>query len=170
MTGLTPLFVLFALLAALLATISLWAPRRAAVKGGALVLVFAVMGTGYAALADLLGRPKPVRFAWWEDRAAEATVLGNSMVEGEAIYLWLQLDGRPEPRAYALPWDRRTAEQLQEAARAAGARGTGLRLRLPFESSLDDQEPRFYALPQPALPPKDGGRTPPPLVLPGSDA
>ena len=26
---------------------------------------------------------------------------------------------------------------------------------MPFESSLDDREPMFYAMPQPAMPPKD---------------
>jgi hypothetical protein len=103
--------------------------------------------------------------------AREATVLGNSMVEDKAIYLWLQLDGVKEPRAYELPWDRRTAEQLQTAARAAAEQQSALRMRLPFERSLDDRDPRFYALPQPALPPKDA-LTPPPRIVPvpGSDA
>jgi hypothetical protein len=76
-----------------------------------------------------------------------------------------------EPRAYQLPWDRRTAEQLQAAARAAAEQQAALRMRLPFEPSLDDREPRFYALPQPALPPKDAPTAPVRIVLlPGSDA
>ena len=33
-------------------------------------------------------------------------------------------------------------------------------MRLPFEPSLDDREPKFYALPQPPLPPKDADRAP----------
>jgi hypothetical protein len=28
-------------------------------------------------------------------------------------------------------------------------------MTMPFESSLDDREPMFYAMPQPAMPPKD---------------
>jgi hypothetical protein len=32
-------------------------------------------------------------------------------------------------------------------------------MRLPFERSQDDQEPKFYAMPQPQLPPKDLDRT-----------
>ena len=129
------------------------------------------MGTAYAAMLDLLSKPKPASFEWWLDQAAEATVLGSSMVEDQAIYLWLQLDGVKEPRAYVLPWDRRTAEQLQKAARAAAERQSAVRMRLPFEPTLDDREPRFYALPQPALPPKEALRPPagsyPP---PGTDA
>ena len=65
---------------------------------------------------------------------------------------------------------RNAAEQLQEAARSAAEQQTALRMRMPFEKSLDDRAPRFYALPQPALPPKD--RAAPPAVVPppGSDA
>ena len=93
MSDLTPLFALLAVLAATLGTVSVWSPRRMTVKAGALAVAFALMGTGYAAMLDLLSKPKPASFEWWLDKAGEATVLGNSMVEDQAIYLWLQLDG-----------------------------------------------------------------------------
>jgi hypothetical protein len=171
MSALTPLFALLVVLAATLGAVGVWSPRRLAVKVGALLVAFALMGTGYAAMLDLLSKPKPASFEWLLSEAREATVLGNSMVEDKAIYLWLQLDGVKEPRAYELPWDRRTAEHLQTAARAAAEQQSALRMRLPFERSLDDRDPRFYALPQPALPPKDT-LTPPPRIVPvpGSDA
>jgi hypothetical protein len=38
---------------------------------------------------------------------------------------------------------------------------TQLRMRVPFEPSLDGREPKFYAMPQPALPPKDQHSEPP---------
>ncbi len=41
---------------------------------------------------------------------AEATVIAASVREEEAIFLWLQIDGVDEPRAYTLPWSRRAAE------------------------------------------------------------
>jgi hypothetical protein len=82
-------------------------------------------------------------------------VLGSSIRENEGIYLWLQLDGAAEPRAYILPWNRDLAEQLQATLREAEQRQGDVRMRLPFEPSLDDREPKFYAMPQPALPPKD---------------
>ena len=171
MSGLTPLFALLAMLAATLGAVGVWSPRRLSVKVGALLVAFALMGTGYAAMLDLLSKPKPASFEWLLSEAREATVLGNSMVEDKAIYLWLQLDGVKEPRAYELPWDRRTAEQLQTAARAAAEQQSALRMRMPFERSLDDRDPRFYALPQPALPPKDALIPPPRIVpVPGSDA
>jgi hypothetical protein len=171
MTDLLPLFAVTVLLAAGLATVCIWAPRRLAAKLAALVLAFAFMPTAYAAMINLLSKPKPVQLEWWLAHAAEATVLGSSLQEDQAIYLWLQVDGTAEPRAYVLPWDQRLAEQLQHAAREAQEQQSGVRMKLPFEPSLDNREPRFYALPQPALPPKDM-LDPPAQVYqpPGTDA
>lgn len=171
MIDLTPLFAITVLLAMALATICIWSHRHLPLKVGALVLAFALMGTAYGAMLDLLSKPKPASFEWFLANAGEATVLGSSMVEDEAIYVWLQLVGVGEPRAYRLPWDQRTAEQLQAATRSAAEQQTALRMRMPFEKSLDDREPRFYALPQPALPPKDATRSPAMRVPPpGTEA
>jgi len=60
-----------------------------------------------------------------------------------------------EPCAYVLPWSLQAAQQLQEAMSQAEADGTAVRMTMPFESSLEDREPMFYAVPQPAMPPKD---------------
>ena len=171
MSTLLPLFAVTILLAAALATLSLWAPRRLAAKLLALLLAMGFMPMAYAAMAELLSKPKPATIEWALAGAGEATVLGSLAREDEAIYLWLQLADVPEPRAYMLPWSRKLAEQLQEAQRQAAERGSGLRMRLPFEPTLDDREPRFYAMPQPALPPKDEA-LPPATILrpPGTDA
>lgn len=166
MSTLLPIFAVAVLLLAGLATVSIWAPRRLGVKLAALGLAVACMPTAYAAMMGLLSMPKPVTFEWWLTRADEATVLGSSIKEDQAIYLWLQLDAADEPRAYVLPWSRRMAEELQQAARQAEEGQSALRMRLPFEPSLDDREPRFYALPQPALPPKDLADPPPQIVQP----
>lgn len=155
MSSLSPLFAIVAVLAAVLASISIWSPRQLAMKVGAVAVACSFMPVAYAAMVDLLSKPKPASFEWWLNDAAEATVLGSSFVENEAIYLWLQLDGLSEPRAYALPWDQQLAQELQDAGRAAAEQDSPLRMRMPFEPSLDDREPRFYAMPQPALPPKD---------------
>jgi hypothetical protein len=170
MSDLTPLFAILVVLAAMLAMMSVWSPRRIGIKAGAVVVAFALMATTYAAMLDLLSRPKPASFEWWLSRAGEATVVGSTLDESRAIYVWLQLDGVAEPRAYALPWDKRVAEQLQTAARAAAERQSAVRMRLPFEATLDNREPRFYALPQPQLPPKDAARPPAQIVPPGTNA
>jgi hypothetical protein len=171
MTAVTQLFVAATLLAAVLTLISIWAPRRLPIKGTALATSMLFLPLGYASLVDLLSKPKPVELEWWLREAAEdAEVLASRLVEGEGIYLWLQLPDVAEPRAYVLPWDRASAEQLQEAKREADQEGGGVQMRLPFEPSLE-REARFYARPQPAPPPKDLADSPPRLYQPpGRDA
>ena len=160
MSNLPFLFAMAAGLAALLASIAIWAPRSLAIKAGALGCTVLFMPVAYAGLTDLLSRPKPVALEWWLGNAQEATVIGSQMREGSSLYLWLQLDGETEPRAYRLPWNQKMAQQLQQALEQAERDGTEARMRLPFEPSLDGREPKFYAAPQPALPPKDYAQPP----------
>lgn len=161
MTELTYLFAAVAVLAGLMTTISIWAPRQIWLKVGALGTAALFLPAAYGGFLHLLSMPKPVGLEWWHATADEATVLGSTIREGEGIYLWLQMDGVREPRAYVLPWNRDLAEQLQTAQREAEANETPLQMRLPFERSLDEQEPKFYAMPQPQLPPKDQDREAP---------
>jgi hypothetical protein len=161
MTELTYLFAIAAVLAGALASITVWSPRRLSLKVSALATSVLLLPTAYAGFLQLLSMPKPVGLEWWHARAEEATVLGSSIHEEAGIYLWLQLEGVPEPRAYVLPWSRQLAQQLQEAQREAEEQQGELRMRLPFEPSWDDDEPQFYAMPQPALPPKDYEQEPP---------
>ena len=160
MTDLPFLFVVTALLAAVLASIAVWAPRKLAVRVGAVACFALLMPVAYAGFSDLLSRPKPVALEWWLGKAEEATVLGAQTQEPDSLFVWLQLDGAPEPRAYRLPWSQQMAQQLQQALEDAQRNGTAARMRLPFEPTLDRREPRFYAPPQPALPPKDLARPP----------
>jgi hypothetical protein len=155
MTELTYLFAGVALLAGLISSISVWAPRQLWIKCAAVGAAALFMPTVYLSFAHLLSLPKPVALEWWRDQAGEATVLGATMREEEAIFLWLALPGVAEPRAYQLPWSRDLAEQLQAAQREAESNRSQVQMRLPFEPSLDDREPKFYAMPQPRLPPKD---------------
>ena len=114
-TDLPFLFALSAVMAAMLASIAVWAPRPLLVKLGALGCAGLFLPLGYLGLSDLMSRPKPVALEWWMGHADEATVLGSQMREGDGLYLWLQVAGVPEPRAYRLPWDQKMAEQLQKA-------------------------------------------------------
>ncbi|MGH6718963.1 MAG: hypothetical protein ACREER_06555 [Alphaproteobacteria bacterium] len=167
MDDLTYLFTVALVVAALLAAIAIAAPRKTWVRLTALAVAMLFVPVGYAALTGLLSRPKPVGLEWARLAAREATVLGASIAENQGIYVWLQFSGSAEPRAFVLPWDRDLAEELQEALREAERNGTGVVMNLPFERSLDPREPRFHVLPQPALPPKDGGRPPEDFEPPG---
>jgi hypothetical protein len=123
---------------------------RRALSVGMFVILIAVI---YGGSIELLGRPKPLRLEW--RGTADAQVLSALPVENEAIYVWLVMPGSTEPCAYVLPWSLEAAQQLQDAMNQAQADGTGVRMGMPFEASLDDREPMFYAMPQPAMPPKD---------------
>lgn len=136
---------------AALAGLTLWARRELRVRAGAVALALGTLLILYAGFLDLLSRPRPLAVALSK---GEVDVLAAVPAEGEAIYLWLLLPGVAEPRYFVMPWDRDAAEQLQGAQREAGKEG-GVRMRLPFENSLEDREPpMFYPLPQPAPPAK----------------
>ena len=153
-------------LAGVLATIAVRAPRRMARRAGAVAISALFIPVAYAGLADLLSRPKPVWLEWSRERVAEAAVLGSHIQEGVGIYLWLRMPETEAPRSYVLPWDRKLAQQLQEAKRKAERNRAGLRMRRPFETTRDDDEPIFYAAPQPALAAKQPPRDAPVMVPP----
>lgn len=167
MDQLTYHFALALAVAAALASIAIGAPRKTWVRVTAFGIALLFLPIGYGTFAALLSRPKPVDLEWARQASHEATVLGATIAEDEAIYLWLQFSDLKEPRAYVLPWSRELAQELQEAMREAEQNDTGVVMNLPFEPSFDSREPRFYALPQPALPPKDGGRAPEVYEQPG---
>lgn len=118
-----------------------------------------LIGIVYGGSIELMSRPKPLRLEWRD--AKEAKVLGATMREGEAIFVWLQFPGSDEPRAYELPWNTEMAQQVQTAMQEGQAKGTDVKMSQPFDPGLDDREPKFYAMPQPALPDKNytGGDT-----------
>jgi len=154
MGSLIHLYGALVLVAAALAAIAIRAPRPLALRAAAVALAGALMATGYAGFTELLGRPKPADLEWAARNASDATVLAAEMREGEAIYLWLNLENDGEPRAYVLPWSKDTARQLHEAQGRAEDNGTEVRLRNPFNEADEGGERMFYAAPQEALPPK----------------
>ena len=148
------LFVPLVLVAALLANIAIWSPRRMWLKLSAVAGAAVFMPLVYASLSELMSRPKPVALEWLRRELTEATLLGASMRENEAIYLWLKVPEVDEPRAYTLPWSRPLAEQLQRAQREAKKNRNGVRVRRPFDGTEDPRERMFYAAPREPLPPK----------------
>jgi hypothetical protein len=143
-------------LAAVLAGFAIAAPRRLWLRTLAVVVAALFMPAAYLSQSALLSRPKPVSLEWAQRSAPEATVIGAAMIEDKAIFVWLQLPGQDEPRAYVLPWSKPLAKQLAGARRDGEGRGTPVRMRKPFEGAQDDDdsEPTFLADPQPALPDK----------------
>jgi len=155
MTNLTFLFTTTVVLSGVMASFAIWAPRFLWTKVAAMVTAMGSLPVVYLSMAELLGQPKPIDLEWWHKKTAEATVVSSIMREGEGIDLWLQLPGSPQPRAYTLPWSVPLAEQLEAAKRTLEGKEGTVKMKMPFEPSLDNLEPKFYAMPQPAPPPKD---------------
>ena len=159
-----------AILAAVLATIGIWAPRRAWIKAGAVAVAALFLPLGYLGMIDLLGKPKPWALELGGHSVEEASVVSAVMREDVAIYVWLRIPGIAEPRAYALPWSEQTARQLQAAQQKAEQDGDAVRMRMRFSDTLDDREPVFYARPREALPPKSVPGGAPVHVSPPADS
>lgn len=154
MNSLTYLHVIAVLIAAGLAAIAIRAPHPLALRAGAIVLAGLLMATGYAAFAELLGRPKPATLEWAAGQTRDAVVLAADIREGEAIFLWLKAEGISEPRAYMLPWSMQMAKQLRRANVEAEREGTEVRVRGRLQDKLEEHEQMFYVPPPPPLPPK----------------
>jgi len=147
------LFAAVVFLAAVLASISIWAPRKLWIRGASVIATAGLITVFYIGFSDLLGRPKPIHLEWAMRSVAEAHVLGASPREGEAIFVWLQIGGVSEPRAYRLPWNRDLAQQLQDATEQSRGTQTGVRMRSPFRNQVqdDEQRPAFYSPPRRSL-------------------
>jgi hypothetical protein len=152
MQNLTYLFAFVAIVSLMLVFVALRWTRSRLARVLILALFALLLPAAYAAPSALLGRAKPVSLEWLGSHVDEATILSATFVENDAIYLTLQWG--PTPNLYRLPWDQKTAEQLQQALRDAQRNGTNPVMKLPFEPSWDREEPRFYALPQPKMPDK----------------
>ena len=152
MTHVPLFYTLLVVIGGAVCGLTLWARVRRWLKVVVLGLTGCLFVVGYGALLELLSRPKPVSYEFARAAANDAEVLAGDVVEDRAIFVWLRFEGLDEPRAYSLPFDRHAAEQLREALAERERSGSGVRMRLPFEPSLDDGEARFYALPQPRLP------------------
>ena len=151
--------VFFALLGvvALLATIAIWSQRRTAIRAFAVVLTALFVPIGYLGVTELLSQPKPMQHEWFKRHVDEATLLGVSVREGQAIYLWLRLDDSLEPRYYVLPWQQQLAEKLQNLIDEAINDGASITISNPFSrkafDDLGSMNMRIVRPPQPPMKP-----------------
>lgn len=159
MENLIYIFIASVGMAALLATIAIWSPRRTRIRVVAIVVTAMFLPLGYVELVELLSNPKPMSYEWFKSDAEFATVLGVSFEEGVAIYLWLRLEDEIKPRYYVLPWGNKLAERLEEAVDDAVSKNSTVVIPTPFSpKSLEELGNMNVRIIHPPMPPT---KTPP---------
>ena len=161
------LFIVTISVAAVLAAIAIWAPRAPKVRIGALVVTALFIPLGYLQAIELLSKPKPVSFEWFDRDVQLAHVLGASMDEGRAIYLWLRIDGEIEPRYYVMPWRQEAAEKLEDVIDNAIRRNATVVLKKPFIRKSENEmgDLNAHVIPPP-MPPQKLPTVPPRVFNP----
>jgi hypothetical protein len=138
---------------ALLAIIAIWAPRKPVVRFSALAATILIIPLGYLQLTEMLSRPKPVEFEWFRNDIEQAQLLGVSLDEGRAIYMWLRIDKEIEPRYYVMPWKQQVAEKLEDLIDNALRQNSTIILKKPFirdfMEDLGDLNANIVPPPQP---------------------
>ena len=139
---------------ALLASIAIWAPRATSIRSAAVVVTALFIPLSYVGLNELLSKPKAMSHEWLQRNAGEATILGASLDEGKAIYLWLRIDDSLEPRYYVLPWQTKFAETLQDMIEEAIEEGATVKMTNPFSRrSFEDLGQLNMEIVPPPIPP-----------------
>lgn len=136
------------------AALAIWSPRVLWMRIAAVIATALFVPLAYVTLTVLLSRPKPVDFAWFERNADRASVLGVSLDEGKAIYLWLQVEGHAMPGFYVLPWRQSQAEALEDTLNVAAQKRASVVLKKPFaKKSLHEKGSLSIEIIPPASPP-----------------
>ncbi len=157
--------------AAALAAIAIWAPRPTRVRVVALAIAALFIPVVYAQSIEMLSKPKPASFEWYERSANSAELLGVSFAEGRSIYLWLRIAGAVEPRSYVIPWNIRLAEKLEDAVDGAVRNRSTIILKKPFyRRSLEEWGDLNVEINPPPLPPMKRPQPPPRVFNPREES
>lgn len=150
-------------IAAALASIAIWAPRPTRVRVAAVAITALFIPIFYVQLVEMLSKPKPMSFEWYQRATKKAVLLGVTLHEKESIYLWLRPAGAVEPRYYVVPWNVALAEKLQNAVREAVRGNSTVVLEDPFSRrsleewgnlNVDIVPPPMPPMKKPPLPPR----------------
>ena len=158
-------FVAAIAVAATLATLAIWAPRKPLIRFIALGVTVLFIPIAYLQLSEMLARPKPIAFEWFRRNVEQAQLLGASFDEGRAIYLWLRVDQDVEPRFYVMPWRQEVAEKLEDVIDNALRNNSTIILKKPFiRKFMEDLGDLNANIVPPPLPPQKMP-TPPPQIF-----
>jgi len=161
------LFASAVAVAAVLASLAIWAPRVTRVRLVAVAMTAAFIPIAYLQMLEMLSKPKPMSYEWFQTQTDKAIVLGAHFDEGKAIYLWLQVPDQPSPRYYEIPWNVRLAERIEDAVDDAAAKKSALVIENPFRRrSLEEWGELNMNIIPPPMPPQKLPKFPPRIINP----
>ena len=153
-------FTLLTILISFIIALSIWSRKKVKYKVLSITIgVFAYL-VSYATLLEILSRPKPKNLELLNKYANELTLLHVNWVEGEAIYLLVQLDDIIEPRLYKFPWNASQAQEYDEMLEKGRENGEEVKIANPFyPTNAEERKTIIYTSPAKPLPPKEAPET-----------
>ena len=91
-------------------------------------------------MLEILSRPKPKNLELLNKYANELTLLHVNWIEGEAIYLLVQLDDLREPRLYKFPWNASQAQEYDEMLEKGRESGEEVKITNPFYPTNSEEK------------------------------
>ena len=153
-------FALLTILISFIIALSIWSRKKVKYKVLSITIgVFAYL-ISYATLLEILSRPKPKNLELLNKYANELTLLHVNWVEGEAIYLLVQLDNLIEPRLYEFLWNAAQAQEYDEMLEKGRENGEEVKIANPFfPTNAEERKTIIYTAPAKPLPPKEAPET-----------
>lgn len=144
----TTVWLILSVLLGGMAILTVWSRVKTRVRFWSVIGL--LMGSPIAAGALLVSLGWPIMYVpGLTFPEGKTYVLGAKMLVGDGIYVLLDRGDSP-PRYVWIPWDPKTANELQSAQDEAGKYGDVTITTPPFEWSWD-RHPQFHALPQPKV-------------------
>ena len=153
-------FAVLTILISFIIAISIWSRKKVKYKILSILLGIFAYFISYATLIEILSRPKPKNLELLNKYANELTLLHVNWVEGEAIYLLVQLDDIIEPRLYEFPWNAAQAQEYDEMLEKGRENGEEVKIANPFyPTNAEERKTIIYTAPAKPLPPKETPET-----------
>ena len=153
-------FTLLTILISFIIALSIWSRKKVKYKVLSILLGVFTYLVSYGSLLEILSRPKPKNLELLNKYANELTLLHVNWVEGEAIYLLVQLDDIIEPRLYKFPWNASQAQEYDEMLEKGRENGEEVKIANPFyPTNAEERKTLIYTAPAKPLPPKEAPET-----------
>ena len=153
-------FTLLTILISFIIALSIWSRKKVKYKVLSILLGVFTYLVSYGSLLEILSRPKPKNLELLNKYANELTLLHVNWVEGEAIYLLVQLDDIVEPRLYKFPWNTSQAQEYDEMLEKGRENGEEVKIANPFyPTNAEERKTIIYTAPAKPLPPKEAPET-----------